>query len=144
MTRKSRAARQAGSGELTARRTSRNRMIIIALLFGVGLATGIAAGNHVADNGFAGPWPPMLSIGAAVLFAVAMLVGSVAMSRVTDEVQRAQSYKAVALAGAGYMLAYPLWFLLWKGGFLVEPIHWVLFIGFWLLLAGGSIYYRFR
>ena len=49
-----------------------------------------------------------------------------------------------ALAGAGYMLAYPAWFLLWKGGVVAEPIHWVLFVGFWLLLAGGTIFYRFR
>ena len=144
MTSKSRGARQNVSGEQIARRTARNRMIIFGMLFGVGLAAGIAAGNHAADNGFSGTWPPAISIGTAIVYVIAIIAGSVALSRVTDEVERAQSYKAVALAGAGYMLAYPVWFLLWKGGVVAEPIHWVLFVGFWLLLAGGTIFYRFR
>lgn len=144
MTSKPRTARHSESGEMIARRTTRNRMIIFGLLFGVGLAAGIAAGNHAADNGFGGTWPPAISIGTAILYVIAIIAGSVALSRVTDEVERAQSYKAVALAGAGYVLAYPVWFLLWKGGVAAEPIHWVLFVGFWLLLAGGTIFYRFR
>lgn len=144
MTSKSRTARRHESGELIARRMGRNRLIIIGLLFAVGLAAGIAVGNHAADNGFSGTWPPALSIGIAVLYVIAMIAGSLALSRVTDEHERAQSYKAVALAGAGYMLGYPVWFLLWKAGVAVEPIHWVLFVGFWLLLAGGTLFYRFR
>ena len=144
MTSKRRTARHDLSGEQIARRTARNRMIIFGLLFAVGLAAGVAAGNHAAENGFGGTWPPALSIGTALVYVIAMIGGSVALSRVTDEVERARSYKAVALAGAGYMLAYPVWFLLWKGGVAIEPIHWVLFVGFWLLLLGGTIYYRFR
>ena len=132
------------SGELVASRTDRRRKIIVGVVFGVGLASGIAVGMHVAKNGFAGTWPPELSIGIAILYLAAMVVGSVALSKVTDEVERAQCYKAVALAGAGYFVIYPVWFLLWKGGVLIEPIHWALFIGFWLLLALGTLFYRFR
>ena len=132
------------TGELLARRTDRRRKIIIGLVFGVGLASGIAVGLHVAEYGFAGPWPLELSIGIAILYLLAMAVGSVALSAVTDEVERARCYKAVAFAGAGYFIAYPVWFLLWKGGVAIEPIHWVLFIGFWLLLALGTLFYRFR
>lgn len=132
------------TGELIASRTDRRRKLIIGLVFAVGLVSGIAVGVHVARNGFAGPWPQALSIGIAILYLLAMAAGSVALARVTDEVERATCYKAVAFAGAGYFVVYPVWFLLWKAGLLIEPIHWVLFVGFWLLLAGATLYYRSR
>jgi hypothetical protein len=61
-----------------------------------------------------------------------------------DEVERQRSYKAGSLAGATLIVVYPVWFLLWKGGFVVEPIHWVLFVLFWLGLAFGMIWYKYR
>jgi hypothetical protein len=33
---------------------------------------------------------------------------------------------------------------MWKGGFVPEPIHWALFVAFWVALVGAALYYRFR
>ena len=138
--------RERGEGERLASRTDRNSKIVKGLLFGVGVASGAAIGFHVASNDldFGAQWPPVISAGIAVLYLLAIGLGSIALSRLTDEVERYRNYKAAALAGAVYLVLYPVWFLLWKGGFVVEPVHWVLFVTFWFSLAAGSIYYRFR
>ena len=133
-------------GEQLEHRRSVYSKLIRGTVFGVGVAAGAAIGFHVASNDldFGAPWPPALSLGVAILYVVAILAGTVALSRVTDELERARAYKAAALAGAVYLVLYPVWFLLWKGGFAVEPIHWLLFAVFWVSLAGGQLYYRFR
>lgn len=124
----------------------RQLKIIKGILFGIGLACGVLIGWHIGFNGLnlSDPWPPAMAAGIASLYVVAMIAGSVALSRVMDEVEKQRSYKAGALAGAIYVIVYPVWFLLWKGGFMIEPIHWLLFILFWVSLASGTIYYRFR
>ena len=123
----------------------RRLKIIKGLLFGVGLACGGLIGWHIGTNdlNLGAPWPPATAAGIAVLYLLAMAAGSVALSRVMDEVEKQRSYKAAALAGAVYLVVYPVWFTLWKGGFVIEPIHWLLFLTFWVSLASGAIYYRF-
>ena len=61
-----------------------------------------------------------------------------------DELERQNNYRAAAFAGTVYIVAYPVWFLLWKGGFVPEPIHWMLFGLFWAALCISYLYYRFR
>lgn len=139
-------ATRPGAGELLESRKDRQAKIVKGLLFGVGLVSGAAVGFHVATSGFdfSGPWPPVLSAGIAALYLLSMLLGSVALSRLTDEVERSRNYKSAAFAGGVYLIVYPVWFLLWKGGFVGEPVHWLLFILFWVSLAVAAIYYRFR
>ena len=140
------ATTQSGLGERLQRKQQRRMMTIKGTLFVLGLVTGAYVGFYIATNDFdlSAPWPPAIAATLAILYVVAMFVGSHLMEKSIDEVERYRSYKAVAFAGAVYLVAYPVWFLLWKGGFVVEPIHWLLFLAFWGSLLGGAIYYRFR
>jgi hypothetical protein len=89
-------------------------------------------------------WSPTLAAALAGLYLVVMIGGSLLLHTVTDELDRQRGYKAASLAGLTLMLVYPIWFLLWRGGFVPEPVHWMLFALFWLSLALATLYYRFR
>jgi len=135
-----------GQGERLERSQSRRRKTIVWILFGLGLISGVYIGYTVAHDGFdfSRPWSPTACALMAVSYLAAMVFGSIALSKHVDEVERQVHYKAAAAAGSVYAIVYPVWFLLWKGGFVVEPIHWALFILFWMALALSSLYYRFR
>lgn len=134
-----------GAGEAREAAMRRTRRLTLGALFVAGLVTGFYIGHNEADALDGGSfWSPTVSLALAALYVVAMVGGTLVLNRVMDEHERFRSYKAASLAGAIYVTVYPLWFLLWKGGFVPEPIHWVLFILFWLGLAVGQIWYRFR
>ena len=135
-----------GHGEELERTQRRRRRVIIGTLFVLGMISGAYMGYTVAhdDFGFSAPWSPTACLILAAMYLAAMTFGSYALSKHMDEVERQVQYKAAAAAGALYATVYPLWFLLWKGGFVAEPIHWALFLLFWLALAASTIFYRFR
>jgi hypothetical protein len=135
-----------GPGEQRERAVRRRRRLVFGALFTVSGLAGFYVGFNEAEALFNGgtAWSPELSLILTALFFVAMIGGSVLIKDSMDEVERQASYKAVAFAGAAYIMVYPVWFLLWKGGFVGEPVHWVLFALFWLSLALSSLWYRFR
>jgi hypothetical protein len=135
-----------GEGERLQRTQMRRHIAVKGTLFTLGLGSGVYLGYTLVRTGLDlnAPWPPTIAILIAVLYVVAVLGGSLILDKSIDEVERHRGYKAVAAAGAAYMLVYPVWFLLWKAALVVEPIHWLLFIGFWLLLIASAVYYRFR
>lgn len=135
-----------GPGEKRERAMRRRRKTVIAGLAGAGGICGFYVGffeaKAIMDGGTA--WSPTLALVLTGLFLTAMIGGSILLQGSMDEVERQASYKAVAFAGAAYVMVYPVWFLLWKGGFVGEPVHWVLFALFWLSLALSTLWYRFR
>lgn len=135
-----------GEGEQAERASRRMTNGVKGALFAIGLVTGGYLGYFLAANDFdlSAGWPPEIAVTFAIVYVVAILGGSWLLRNRIDEVERANTYKAVSVAGTAYMLVYPVWFLLWLGGMLVEPIHWALFIMFWLLLIGSALFYRFR
>ena len=136
------------TGEARERARRGRRAVIFAGLFAVGLATGFFIGFREANDLFAGDgsdgWPPAMAIGISLSYLAAAIGGGIALSRQTDEFERLAQYKAVAFAALTYVLAYPVWFVLWMGNLAPEPMHAALFVLFWLGLAGASIFYRFR
>jgi hypothetical protein len=135
-----------GAGEEREAATRRKRFWTIGALFAAGLGTGFYVGHQEAEAVFDGGrfWSPAVALALAGIYLAALIGGSLVLNGVMDEHDRHRTYKAASLAGAVYLTVYPLWFLLWKGGFVPEPIHWLLFALFWLSLALGSIWYRFR
>lgn len=135
-----------GEGELAEGRMRRRAMTIKGTLFVIGLFAGGYVGYALAESDFdlGARWPTGISIALALVYVVSISAGSLLLHGKIDELERDRSYKAAAVAGSGYLLLYPVWFVLWKGGILVEPIHWLLFVGFWLLLLGAALYYRLR
>lgn len=136
----------AGEGERIETAKRRRKWWVFAGLFAAGFPTGGYLGYQLAlhEYDLRAPWDPTISLVITTVFLLAMLVGSLILSRQLDEVERASQSRAAAFAGSVYVIVYPTWFFLWKGGFVPEPIHWVLFIAFWVALMLGALYYRFR
>jgi ABC-type sulfate transport system permease component len=136
-----------GSGEALEREARRRRYIVLGSLFVLGVGLGAFIGDRHEEMPLmsgAADWPPALALTAAGLYLGAMIISSMLLGRWTDEVQRQAQYKATAIAAAVYFLGYPVWFLLWKGGLVREPMHELIFAASWVALALSSIYYRFR
>jgi hypothetical protein len=136
-----------GEGERREAARRRKRWLIgVALaLAGVipGFYMGYQEGEAMAQSRpFA--WSPTVAATLAGLYLVSVFGGGVLLNSVIDEVERQRGYKAVSFAGTMLMLVYPTWFLLWRGGFVPEPVHWMLFVLFWLSLALASLWYRYR
>ena len=134
-------------GGENAERARRNRKLqIIGGVFAVGMIVGFMIGYREAESLFDGSqaWPPAMAIGIALSYLAAVIGGGIALSRHTDEFERMAQYKAVAVAALVYMLAYPVWFVLWMAALVPEPHHGLLFIAFWFTLAAASLFYRFR
>ncbi|HYJ81925.1 MAG TPA: hypothetical protein VEW26_03655 [Allosphingosinicella sp.] len=136
-----------GEGERRDSARRRARWLIVGGLALVGMAPGFYIGfqhGAAAAQSRAFIWSPALSMAMAALYLVAVIGGGTLLNRVTDELEKAQGYKAASFAGLALMIVYPTWFLLWKGGFVPEPVHWMLFILFWASLALATLFYRFR
>ena len=135
-----------GEGERRERSARRVRYGIKGALFVTGLAVGVYVGRMLlgGELDFAAPWPPAAALGIAAVYVVAIIAGSLLISRSLDELERSRTYRAAAVAGNVYLIVYPTWFALWKGGLAPEPIHWALFILFWLSLVLATLWYRFR
>lgn len=136
-----------GEGERREAARRRKRWWIVAALAGVGFVPGLYIGfqqGAAAAQDQPLIWSPTVAALLAGLYLVAVAGGGLLMNSVMDEIERQRGYKAVSFAGAALMVVYPTWFLLWKGGFVPEPVHWMLFVLFWLSLALASLWYRFR
>ena len=136
-----------GEGERREAAMRRKRYAVIGALFVAGLVTGFYAGFQEAGAIFHGresDWPPAIALGLLALFLVAVAGGSWVLDGVMDEHERTRTYKAASLGGASFLLAYPAWFFLWKGGFVAEPVHWIMYAFFVLALLVGMAWYRWR
>ncbi|HVQ09186.1 MAG TPA: hypothetical protein VMS43_12210 [Allosphingosinicella sp.] len=135
-----------GPGERRERARRNRRLWIIAGAFAIGLVAGFASGFHDGGRPFepGAPWPPAMAIAIAASYLVAAVGGGILLARHTDEVALQNQYKAVAVGALCYVIAYPIWFALWMGALLPEPIHLALFILFMAATMLASLYYRFR
>jgi hypothetical protein len=135
-----------GEGERREAAAGRRRVMIYGALFATGLLAGLYVGGSDPAPLFdrEARWNPAVSLVLVAFLIVATTAGNLALRGSMDEVQRQARYKAAAFAGTAYLIAYPVWFILWKGRFVAEPEHGPIFILFWLCLAGASLWYRFR
>lgn len=135
-----------GEGERREAASRLKRILVIGALFVTGLVTGFYAGFHdsiaFVDRG--GTWPPAMALGLLALFAVAMIAGTYVMNQVMDELERQRGYKAASFGAVVLLVGYPAWFLLWKGGFVPQPSHWLIYVLFLVAVALGQLWYRFR
>ena len=133
-----------GEQQEKARRTRKAWIIGGATVVGMiaGVATGYRDAGHFFDA--SNPWPPALAVGLAISYLVVVIAGGIALARHTDEFELQRQYRIVAAAALVYALIYPVWFVLWMGGLVPEPMHAVLFLTFWLSMFGAFLFYRFR
>src|SRR5262245_51848568 len=126
-------------------RRRRKFAIVGALALAGGIGGGIV-GARESDKLFdlAQPWPPLLCLALAALLLFAAAVGAFVLHRPADEVERLAKLKATHAGASLYLLGYPIWFLLWKGGFLPEPMHVLIYAVIIVAMLAASLYYRFR
>ncbi len=125
----------------------RKRWLIVAALAVASVVPGFYLGYQdgaAAAESRTAIWPPALVAALAGLYLVAVVGGGILLNKVADELDRQRGYKAVSFAGTALMIVYPIWYLLWRGDLVPEPVHWMLFLIFWLSLALASVFYRFR
>ncbi|HEX8483125.1 MAG TPA: hypothetical protein VF650_14605 [Allosphingosinicella sp.] len=136
-----------GEGERRDAARRRKKWLIVAALGLAGAVPGFYIGvQHGAAAAQSRPfvWSPTFALALAGMYLVAVVGGGLLLGKFVDEVERQRSYQAVSVAGLALMIVYPTWFLLWKGGFVPEPVHWMLFVLFWVSLALAHLWYRFR
>ena len=137
---------EAGEGERLERERRNRKTWIIGGLVIFGGITGffIGARNGAALFGGSGGWPPAMAIAVAASYVIAAVGGGLILARHTDEVELLGQYKAIAAAALVYVLVYPVWFVLWMGDLVREPMHAIIFALFWISLTAASLFYRFR
>jgi drug/metabolite transporter (DMT)-like permease len=128
-------------------RNRRRRKLAIVLAMGAvgGIGGGIVGARedgHLFD--LAHPWPPLLCLALAALFLLAVGIGTLLMRRQIDEVERMTKLRATHVGAMLLLVGYPVWFLLWKGGFLPEPQHVAIYAAFLIVSLLASLYYKFR
>lgn len=136
-----------GEGERRYTERRRRKRLIMAVLLLIGVVPGLYVGTQLGAASAEGRplvWSPVLAASLAGLYLVATIGGGLLMGRFADELERQRNYQAASVAGLAMMTVYPTWFFLWKGGFVPEPVHWILFLIFWLSLALATLWYRFR
>jgi hypothetical protein len=123
-----REVRKPTGEEPLTRRERLNRNIIVGcglagLVIGAALALGggvdLTQGGGVFSNG---PLPPALALVLVGLIGVVLPLVSIFWHRSAVDELEADAYKTGALYAAYvYMIGAPVWWLLWRGGFVPEP-----------------------
>ncbi|OYY89743.1 MAG: hypothetical protein B7Y45_10750 [Sphingomonas sp. 28-66-16] len=109
--------------------------------FVVGLTASLVE-NEVP--GGVGTFPPGFAIAATALFVLLVGGGSWRYFRQIDEVERRNNYVGATWGANLYMIVYPSWWMLWKGGLVIEPAHEILFA---IMLVGtytAYVWHKYR
>ncbi len=138
--------RDMGPGERAARQRSRRIMaILVVLALGGGVTGFIAAFMETpASDGGIGTFPPAFAIAAVITYVGLVGIGSWRYLRNIDEVERCNNHIAATWAANIYLVAYPSWYMLWKGGLAIEPVHEVLFVGIFAVMMIAYGWPKFR
>jgi hypothetical protein len=119
---------------------------IISVCFAFGGAAGVYIGMYGVEELIAAgiPWSRALVISLSGAYLIALLGGSYLLEREIDETEKQIARKAGEFANATFITLYPVWFLLWKGGLVPEPMHVYIFIAFLVSMTLSSLFHRFR
>ncbi|MEG3181922.1 hypothetical protein [Sphingomonas sp. LT1P40] len=137
--------REASDGLAEARKRRNRLHLIIALLMGVGGVIGfMSAMLETKDGAFLEGIPAEWAIAASVMLVVAIGFGGWRYNLATDELDRRDSYWASAMALNVYLIAYPVWYLWWRGGLMSEPSHQTMFVITFLAMAASYGYKKIK
>jgi hypothetical protein len=127
-----------GEGERAYRRQSRRKTAVVGALFLGGALVGGVIGflDQSPSRSVLDMNPtPGVAIGIVVAFVLLVGIGTKLWWQRMDEVERRGHLVANSWASAVMVMGYPIWFVLWRGGLVVEPQHTVLFAA--TILAGA-------
>lgn len=121
-----------GPGEAASRAKARRTTLNFTILALLGGAVGFTAAlveQSDAPISAGGTMPSWFAILAAAVMVVAVLAGSVLYHRNMDELQRLDNYWAATMGANVFLLGYPVWLILWKGGLVPAPDAMMLYLG---------------
>lgn len=116
------------------------------ILGGAGLLGGVLGGVHsvLTMGDFSQGLPAGWAIALAVAFSIGSAVVSIYFFRSIDELELRDNLVACTIGLYFYILVYPAWFLLWKGGLVVEPMHEALFFGTLIAMMAAYFWKKLR
>ncbi|MDQ3140195.1 MAG: hypothetical protein M3Q15_05665 [Pseudomonadota bacterium] len=125
------------SGTKAERSRSRKWWTVMALVAASGFAAGAIDGTvSTTDGGFMqGALPGWLAIAIAISYLVSIVVGTIAYKRYSDELDIQANIWGSAVGASALLLTYPVWWILWRGQLVGEPVHETLF----LLMFGSAL-----
>ena len=136
-----------GPGEAADRARSRRTTInftILALLGGVVGFTAALVEQSDAPISAGGTMPGWFAILAAAVMVVAVLAGSVLYHRNMDELQRLDNYWAATMGANVFLLGYPVWLILWKGGLVPAPDAMILYLAVFVTMMIAYFWRKWR
>jgi hypothetical protein len=133
-------------GEAAERARKQRIWTIIGGLFVAGMAVGfLTARFEVGDGGLLeANLPPTFALIAALFTGAVLIGGSLLFHRRIDEVERRHNMLAGTIGANALLVGYPIWFILWKGGWVPEPQHWMLFAMVYLVVTTTYLWSKFR
>jgi len=81
---------------------------------------------------------------AAAVTLLVLAIGSILFFRRIDEFERQDNLFASAVATNVVLIGYPVWFMLWKGGWVAEPEHSLVFAALFVAASVAYLYRKFR
>ena len=138
--------RRPTGAEVAERARRRKWYAVLGVSLVAGFSTGLSfALSERGGAGFlTGTIPSWLAIGFAALYLAMMIFGTLAMKRVTDEVELHNNVFGMAVGGSAVMLVYPPWWMLWRGEVVAEPSHAALFLLLFLAAIGAYLWKKYR
>jgi hypothetical protein len=135
-----------GAGERLEQARRRRKFWIAGIGFVTGVGFGVLLAVHHMDV-LANERLVLPAWLAAALIAVHLTVvigGTYLQERQRDEFERREGYRAMLGGAYLYMIAYPVWLLLWLGQLAPEPQHALLFFSFCVGVTITYLFFKFR
>ncbi len=135
-----------GEGERAERERRRKFWFAIGATAIFGLPIGFIVGRSAGRNGgsmseaFSG-LPPAVTIGLLALAVLGFLWGCWIFFKNIDEVEIVDNLWGSTAGFYFYMIAFPVWWVLWKAQLANEPSDWIILAA---TLAFGTIVYLYR
>jgi hypothetical protein len=125
-----------------AEESRRNRFWL--LMAGFMLVGGVIGAALVIVREGDGSLPAVAAIAVAALLVVALGGGSWYFYRDIDELERRDNLIAGVIALHFYVILYPCWYFLWKGGLVPEPDHEILYIATLIVMTLAYFWKKIR
>lgn len=135
-----------GPGERAELARRRKLIWVVGIMFVAGAVAGGAVGyTEVGEGGFEGatiaPWLAIILTG---VFLATVILGGWLMKRHVDEHEIGLHTASAAWGGTAFAVAFPAWFLLWKGRLVPEPSALALFGVFYAASLAGYLIKKYR
>jgi hypothetical protein len=140
-----------GPGEARTRRRQRRQLLYFAFAAVLGGVIGLATSSFDQGDGnlFRGDWetlklPPMLALGLVVLLIAGFVVLPLSGFRMIDDYKREQNFIAFTGGFVSVLAGYPIWAVLYAGGFTPPPHAFGIFGIAYASMIASFLYARWR